>query len=34
MMELASSHPRVGGGAHKVGGGQWNHQSVRRNMIL
>jgi hypothetical protein len=20
MMELASSHPRVGGGAHKVGG--------------
>ncbi len=23
-MEVTFSHPRVGGGAHEVGGGHWN----------
>ena len=35
--ELAFSHPRVGGGAHEVGGGQWRPLSARycdKNVML
>ena len=32
--ELAFSHPRVGGGAHEVGGGQWSIKPTDNKSVI